>query len=386
MLVTQPSVDMLNRTSTDLDKFASNIGEIGIGLNYSNNQLANELQNVFPVLTWLRSTSVSQSWSAQASRGALDIVKDSTDGLFKITLPWTVGTTLPEDMTNECCWIPLNLQKCGGRVALYMVCLKDCNPLMENLIYSQQRFQDKDLTNYFQRRGETVKNARTRMAQLSMAWFSAHNFILGTSTTTTKTLKPFHGLIEVMEGSDVLHQVGSQLLAAFDSIAIRESIIGESGDVVFACHPLVYEAVKRTVMPGQFGQLPAGWSKSANGDVTFNGHRFVTDKMIPIDLTKGTGDIWMLDGSAVGIYMATDLIPSERFIREMVSTNDNRNDGCMTECTFYYNYGTVGAVDTNKLAVITDVPLAGSALGDTLNGLDYIVNPETIVPIAKASA
>lgn len=382
MLITKPSEDALNMASVDLDSLSkfSNIGEIGIGLDYSNNQLANEMQNQFPLLNWLMGTSVSQRWASESSQGIMDIHKDTSDGLFKVTMPWMVGTTPPEDMSSECCWIPLELQKCGGRVPLYMVCLKDCNPMMENMIYSNQRFQDNDMTNYFQRRGEYIKEARTRMAKLSMAWYSAHNFILGTSKTTTKTLKPFHGLLEVLEDSAVLHQVGSQILAAFDSLSVREAVIGTGGEVVYACHPLVYESLKRAVVPGQFGQLPAGWTNEG-GELRFNGHRFIQDKMVPVDLTKGTGEIWVLDSEAVGIYLATDLIPTKPFIREMNATNDNRNDGCMTECTFYYNYGVVGATDSNKLAVVTDVPFSGSILGETLNGLDYIVTPQTIVPI-----
>ena len=113
MLITKPSEDALNMASVDLDSLSkfSNIGEIGIGLDYSNNQLANEMQNQFPLLNWLMGTAVSQRWASEASQGSMDIHNDTSDGLFKVTMPWMVGTTPPEDMSSECCWIPLELQK-----------------------------------------------------------------------------------------------------------------------------------------------------------------------------------------------------------------------------------------------------------------------------------
>lgn len=376
----RPSITTLNNVSVDLEKF-SNIGEIGLGVSYADNQIATEMQNEFPLLNWLRQTSVSRKWQSALSNGSLQIRKHSDDGLFYVTKPFTWGTTAPTDMSDECCWIPLELAKCGDEVPIYMVCLKDCNPLLENLIYNDKRFQSNDLITDFTRQGETVKQARTRMAQLSMAWFSAHNFILGTTTTATSTLKPFHGLLEVMEGADVLHMVGTNLLASFDSLACRLAVIGEGTDVKLACHPLVYEAVKATVTPGQFGQLPTGWTKDANGDVQFHGHSFIVDKMLPVDTKEGTGEIWMVDGGTTGIVTGTDLIPSENFIREQFATNSNRNDGCATECTFYYNYGTVGNTNPNKLAVITDVKLGANCLGSATSGLDYLINPETIAPI-----
>ena len=88
MLITKPSEDALNMASVDLDSLSkfSNIGEIGIGVDYSNNQLANEMQNQFPLLNWLMGTSVSQRWASEASQGILLIRQDTSAGLFTVTM------------------------------------------------------------------------------------------------------------------------------------------------------------------------------------------------------------------------------------------------------------------------------------------------------------
>lgn len=376
------TLDTLQNKSIDLDEFSNfnNIGEIGINVvDYSNNTPANEFQTNFPLVSWLLNTPVSRQAQSAHDRGQLRPFKGQ-DGLFHVMTPVKYGTTSPVDTTGECCWVPFDLTKCMGEVPIHMLCLKDCYPVLQNLIYDKNRFQPNDMINYFQREGETYTQARERMARMSMAFFTAHNIILGTSQTETPVLKPFHGLMEIMEGADVIKIVGSNVIAAFDEIACRLSVLG-TGNYAFAMHPVVYEGLKIAIQPGQNGLLPLGWSKDANGDVRFMGHPIIVDKDVTFDPDAGTGDIWMLEGGSLGAIMGTGLEPSERFTRETQSVTTNREEGCMTECKYYYNYGTVFAIDTNKLAVITDVPIASNCFGEGMNGLDFLMKPETIVPI-----
>jgi hypothetical protein len=381
---------VLENNAVDISTFAqlSNIGEIGMAPDFSQNQLANDFQNRFPLLDWLFGTPRSTQVQRAFNNGSAQIHR-STDKKLNIVLPWEVGTTLPEDTNNECCWTPLDIQKCGSEVPLMLLCLKDCDKILENLVWSTKRFGSNDLTGYFARQGETVKEARDRMARLSMAYFTSYNIINGTSTTGTTVLKPFHGLLEVMEDKSVIKILGSNILAAFDSLGCRLSVVGgttSAYDIVFAVHPLTYLAIKEVIVPGKFnGELPANWTKDANGNVMFMGHRFIEDKTVPVDVTKGVGDVWVIDGGSTGVVMGTDLIPSESFIRRTVATTDTPSDGCATECTFYYNFGAVFNTNPNRMAVITDIPLSANCLGATLNGLDSLITPQTIVPINKAS-
>ena len=374
----------LNANSTDFAKTymkMSNIGEIGISTDYSDNQPATDFQNRFPLVDWLMRTPVSAQAQARFNSGSLSITKDNK-GVFQVLLPWTYGTTLPEDTTGDCCWVPLNLTKCGQQVPISLLCLKDCYQILENFIYGKKRFQQNDMINYFQREGETVNDARRRMAKESMAWFTAHNMILGTSDTATTVLKKFHGLLEVMEGSDVIKLTGTNILSVFDTIGCRLAMLGGSG-YVFACHPLVYESVKSAVQPNQNGILPSGWTKDANGDVYYNGYPFIADKMVPVDVTAGKGEIWMLSSQVTGALMGTTLRPAKEYTRDAFAPTNKPEDGCASECTYYYNFGTVFDVNPNYLALISDVPLNTACLGSKLDGLDYILKPETIVPINK---
>lgn len=359
----------------------SNIGEIGMSPDFSQNQLANDLQNEFPLFHWLMNTSASRRIRGAFNEGRAMITRDEKQEL-NLVLPFEVGTTPPTDTNGECCWTPLELSKCGSKAPLKLLCLKDCDKILENFVWSKKRFGSNDMTGYFAHKGETVKQARDRMAKLSMAYFTPINVINGTSTTGTAFLKPFHGLLEVMEDKAVIKILGTNILAAFDSLGCRLSVAGTSNEIAYWVHPLVYNAIDEAVVPGKFnGELPKGWARNG-GSLTFMGHPVKADKLVPVDATKGVGDIWVLDGKLVGAYLGTSLIPEEKYIRRTFG-EQNQTSGCGNECTFYYNFGTAFRLGANSLAVITDVPLSANCMGQTLNGLDSLIKPNTLVPMNK---
>lgn len=374
------SVSMVENDLASVGTKLSNIGEIGIGVDYSNNTLNTEMQNKFPLVDWLLNTTQSRKIKAQYNSGSLT-VRRHDDGKLYFTHPWVVGTTLPTDTNGECCWSALDIKKAGGESTFSLLCLKDCDSVLEELVWSKKRFGSNDLTGYFARQGETVKEARVRMAKLSMAFFTAYNIVNGVSTAGTSVLKPFHGLLEVMESNEVLHMSGQNILSAFDQLACRYAVAGD-GDIVYAVHPLTYQAIVQAVKPSKFtGELPTNWTK--NGDtLTFLGHPFIQDKTVPVDVTKGTGEIWALDGDSLGILLGTTLVPTDKdFMRKTFADNNKPDDGCGTDCTFYYNFGGVFNTNPYRMAVITDVPLSANCLGSALDGLDNLIKPETIVPM-----
>lgn len=358
----------------------SNVGTVDIGTDYSDNSPANPFQNVFPLVSWLMATPASRKMQNAMNRGAWSLSKKE-DGKFYIQLPFTYGTTEPKSTQGECCWVPLDLAKCGSNAPLALLCLKSCEPIMDNLVNETRKIKSNDMICYFQREGETIKDAQKRMDLISMAYFTAINVILGTMATGTTTLKPFHGLLEVMEDKAVIKIAGANVLSAFDSVGLRLAALGD-GDYKFACHPLVLEGIKSVIVPGKFnGEYPDGWTKSENGEITFKGHGFVADKLVPCDITAGTGDVWVLEGNTVGLVMGTTFQPSEKFQRHTFGATDNPSEGCGTHCDYYYNFGCAFGTDANRLMVIQGIPMSAATLGDALNGLDLVLKPTTIVPI-----
>lgn len=358
----------------------SNVGTVGIGTDYSDNSPANPFQNVFPLVSWLMATPASRKMQNAMNRGAWSLSKKE-GGKFYIQLPFTYGTTEPKSTQGECCWVPLDLAKCGSNAPLALLCLKSCEPIMDNLVNETRKIKSNDMICYFQREGETIKDAQKRMDLISMAYFTAINVILGTMTTGTATLKPFHGLLEVMEDKAVIKIAGANVLSAFDSVGLRLAALGD-GDYKFACHPLVLEGIKSVIVPGKYnGEYPDGWTKSENGEITFKGHGFVADKLVPCDITAGTGDVWVLEGNTVGLVMGTTFQPSEKFQRHTFGATDNPSEGCGTHCDYYYNFGCAFGTDANRLMVIQGIPMSAATLGDALNGLDLVLKPTTIVPI-----
>lgn len=359
----------------------SNAGTVGIGTDYSDNSPANPFQNVFPLVSWLMNTPASRKMQGAMNRGAWSVTKKE-DGKFYIQLPFTYGTTEPKSTQGECCWVPLDLAKCGSNAPLALLCLKSCEPIMDSLVNETRKIKANDMVCYFQREGETIKEAQKRMDLISMAYFTAINVILGTMATGTATLKPFHGLLEVMEDKAVIKIVGTNVLSAFDSVALRLAALGD-GDYKFACHPLVLEGIKSVIVPGKFnGEYPDGWTRNKEtGEVAFKGHGFIADKLVPCDITKGTGDVWVLEGNTVGLVMGTTFQPSEKFQRHTFGVTDTPSVGCGAQCDYYYNFGCAFGTDANRLMVIQGIPMSAATLGDTLNGLDLVLKPTTIVPI-----
>lgn len=373
------SVELNVAEAAQTVKLESNVGDVGMAPDYSNNQLASALMLEHPLLDWLMQTSMSAVLRRTARSGLAQMYKDQETGEWMLMLPYTVYTLPPASTAGACCWVPFDIAKCAANAPLRLLCLKDCYSLFDKLVNKIRRAGSNDLTNYFLRPGETVQEARVRMARLTMAYMTARNVILGVSDAGTETLKPFHGLLEVMENPAVINIAGGNILQAMASLACRLNVLGGNTNFVMAMHPLIYTALQQVVVRDIYGRVPAGWTISANGDVRFMGIRIIQDKIMPIDLDNGTGDIWLIDGNTTGVFLGTNLMPTRDFINDEFTATDNPDDGCASECTYYWNFGTVANSNPNRLAVITGVPISTNCT-ESLAGLDNITQPTTPAP------
>ena len=210
-----------------------------------------------------------------------------------------------------------------------------------------------------------------------MAFYTFHTVILGTSNTSDNIVKPFHGLLEVLQNSAVVSISGANLLAAFDSIACRLAVLGGNG-WVFAVNPLIYRSIAEVVVPDERGNLPANWSKDANGRLRFMGIGFIDDKLVPVDMTNMTGDIWLIDGEATGMFLGY-AVGNEKEIKNDF-TEQTLENGCGRLCTYLYNYGTVANNNANRVMVISGVAVSSACT--EIADLASLINPTTLVPAA----
>lgn len=363
---------------TNVEKMESNVGDVGIGHDLSNNSLNTQLMNDHPLLDWLLNTPFARALRATTTRGLGSLYKDVESGIWTLQLPYTVYTLPPVDTSGACCWVPMDVAKCAATAPIYMLCLKDCYKIMDKLMNQIRRAGGNDLTNYFMRPGESAFAARRRMAGLTMAYLTAKNVILGVTSAGTETLKPFHGLLEVMENPAVINIDGGDILAAFQNLACRMRVLDGNNQYVFATNPLTYEAINQAITPDIRGMLPANWTRSGD-TIRFMGIRIITDKVMPVDLNLGLGEVWLLEGTSTGAWLATSLIPGPGFRTEQADHNDVPADGCASECYYYWNLGTVANNNPYKLAVISGIPLPANC-ADALGGLDNLINPDTLVP------
>lgn len=365
----------LDSVAVDVKQLSTNFGDIAYDCyGMDGATLKTELQNRFPLVMWLLGTRLTRSVMSAATRNMMGIHKEEDEWVLEV--PRTIWTELPTSTANECCWLPFDFAKCAGNVPLKLLCLKDCDKILDEFV--SQMIKPGAIAG-ISAAGESLAAVKKRIARLSMAFFTAHNVILGVDNAYTDTLKPFHGLLQVMENQAVVKIYGSSILSAFDELGCRLDVLGGYEDSVIAVHPMIYAAIEAAVRPGQNGELPAGWAR--RGDrLYFKGIRFLEDKLVPLDTTAGTGEAWLLNGDAVGAFLATDLAPTDRFIRNTTSEETAAN-GCRTECTYYYNFGAAFNNNANKLAVIVDIPVQ-AACANTIASLGGVVVPQTLIPEA----
>lgn len=337
------------------------------------------LMNQFPIISWLLGTPLTAEMRAKLSQGICGYHKNAS-GKYEVDLPATFWSTIPQTDVDACCWPTMDFAKCGGSVQLEMLCLKDCKDIQDDLMWGLMRAGQRGAVPGLAGANENLNAINDRVAQLSMAFYTAYTATLGSLDTTTNILRPFHGLLEVLENPAVAHISGANVLNAFDAWACRMAILGGNySDYIIFVHPLLKQTLLREIKPGQFGELPAGWTR--NGDeLRFMGVRIMEDMLVPVDFTTGTSEAWILNADATGIFLATDLIPRGDFVRYSGHEEQAKADGCGRECTFYYNIGAVFNNNATRLAVINDIPLSGVCLGDTTADLTGLLQPETLIP------
>ena len=373
-------IQTLEAVAVDRKMLATNFPEVipdctGVGADAKT-----ELQNKYALYLWLISTSLSRrvrDLVNDTDKGACILYKDS-DG-YRLQIPSAYWSTLPEGSAEECCWQPFDFAKCENNVPIHRLCLKDCDSIDDELMGRFRRLNAGygDLGSY----GETYWDNKKRIARLSMAFLTAYNVILGTDVATTSILKPFHGLLEVMMNPAVTVLDGTSILAAFDSMWCRIVLLG-AGDFVFAVNPLIYQSILAEIKPGQNGDYPDGWSR--NGDeLTFHGIGFIMDSHVPVNFETATGEVWLLNGEAVGAWMATDLMPADPFIKESGHKEETLANGCGSSCTYYYNYGAAFNNNANKIMRIEGIPVSSACLQST-GDLGGLIFPDTLVPNVPA--
>lgn len=374
----------LEQVAVDSTKLASNFPDIArdcYGLEGAT--LASEIQNRFPLVYFLLGTSLSRQMRNRALRDRLALYQETVgeagqeETKWMLETPRNIWSLPPQSTQGECCWLPFDFAKCAGKVPVNLLCLKDCGNILDDLIGKVARYGQRDAVPPIANTGDTIDEVRKRIDRMSMAFFTAYNVILGMDNVYTDTLKPFHGLLAVLENQAVMKYNGADILAAFAWLGCRFDMLG--GRQVIAVNPVIYSSIAAAIVPDVNGNLPAGWTKNGN-EITFKGRRFIQDKLVPVDVATGTGEAWVLDEETLGMWLGTDLAPTDDFIRYS-GINTVETPNCGEECMYMYNFGTVFGTDANKLAVITNIPVQSACTG-VIADLANLVNPNTLIPRA----
>ena len=365
------SADALEKASVDAAKLSSNFAEIAYDCAGNEGaSLKSALINRFPLATWLLNTPMARMMRAKSREGLAGIHKDKN--VWVMDVPATFYTQPATSTENECCWIPFDFARCDSKVPLNLLCLKDCDSVFDSLVYDVIRIGSKDAVPEIARAGERVSAVNQRIARMSMAFLTAQNIVLGLDATYTDTLKPYHGLLQVLENPAIAHIYGGSILGAFDSLGCRLDVVGGGG--VIWVNPLIKSSIEAEVREDINGNMPIGWSRR-NGELYFKGRPIREDKVVPVDMTAGTGEAWVLDGDSIGSFLASDLMTT--LIKE--GGIDTSTNNCGASCTYYYNFGATFGNNANRLAVITDIPVR-SACVDALSDLAGLINPNTLIP------
>lgn len=335
----------------------------------------NELQDYYPLVTWLLNTPYARLMRSR-SNDPQKFHKSTEEGVaWEMDVPGTVYTLAPANSGDDCCWTMPDFAKCASKAPLFMLCLKDCDNIFDKMVMQRLRINDRTDLAGIARDGESVEQVNERIRTLWFAFYLAHTAVQGTSTTSDNIVKPFHGLLEVMQDDAVVSISGANPLAAFDSLGCRLDVLGGSDNYVFATNPLIYGSIERLIVPDERGMLPAGWTK-VNGELRYHGIGFIRDKLVPVDMTNNTGDIWVISGDTVGLFFGFNL--NNPFVVRDDFTEETKANGCATLCTYLYNFGVVASANANRVMVISDVPVSSACT--EIADLAGLINPTTLIP------
>ena len=370
-------IKMLDNRAVDVQKLASNfIDIISDCESLEDFSLRNELQNRYPLATWLAGTPFSRILRQRSTNPQLFHHGGENEAQWVMEVPGTVWTLAPANSGSDCCWTIPDFAKCSSNVPLNFVCLKDCDNIFDAMVYERLRIDQKARLEGFAREGETLEQVENRIRHLWMAFYTFHTVILGTSNTSDNIVKPFHGLLEVLQNDAVISLAGGNLLAAFASLGCRIDVLGHDGGM-FAVNPLIYSSIESAVRPDEYGNYPDGWTRR-DGRLYFHGIGFLDDKLVPVDMDTMTGDVWYLDGEAVGAFLAYEV--GNEYEVDFEFEELPKADGCGRFCHFLYNYGTVANNNANRLMVISNVPVSSACT--EIADLAGLINPTTLVPAA----
>lgn len=333
------------------------------------------LMNNHPLYAWLINTQLSARVRDEMNgRNANCFLYKDSDG-YKLKVPATFWSLAPQGSAEECCWVPFDFAKCEGEVPIKRLCLKDCDTIDDELMGRFLRVND-DFGGVA-RSGETYWETKKRIARMSMAFLTVLNLMHGRIGQTTNVVKEFHGLFDVMSNPAVVAVDGTNILSAFASIACRFRALGITNAVI-AVNPIIYASIDAAVQPSQFGIMPSGWTR-VNGELYAYGMRFIEDRFVPVDIEDGLGEAWLLSSDAVGAWLATDLMPADAFIKESGHKEQTLANGCGSDCTYYYNYGSVFNNNANRLARIINIPISGQCVSSTAD-ITGVIFPQTLIP------
>lgn len=337
----------------------------------------NPIQDSYPLVAWLLSTPYAQRMRA-ISTNPQKLHKSTEEGIeWEMDTPGSVWTLEPSNSGTDCCWTMPDFAKCDSSVPLFLLCLKDCDNIFDTLIMDRLRINERSDLLGIARSGETVNEVNDRIRKLWFAFYIAHTAVLGTSTTSDNITKPFHGLLEVVEDSAVMKFSGANVLAGFASMGCRLAALDGRDSGIIAVNPLIKMAIEEAVQPDDKGRYPAKWSR-VNGELRFMGLRFLEDKLVPVNVTEGIGEAWVLFGDSVGLFLAYNLY--DAYVIRDDFTEKSKEEGCGELCTYLCNYGTVGSSDANRIMVMQDIAIS-SACTDIAD-LVSLINPSTLIPAA----
>lgn len=369
------SVQELDRNSIDFNQLSADFVNIVTGCDcpMDDSTPKNPMEKYFPLATWLAQTPFARTLR---SRFNLDHVKQTGESEWKMDLPGKFWTTAFPDTGQECCWVRPEFDKCCSDVPLNLLCLKDCDSMFNRLVKRDlgvtRRSAMQDVSNV----GENVITVEERLNKRAFAFLTAHTAILGMNNTYTNILKPFHGLMQVMENPAIQTLYAYDIIGVFEELGCRLDVLGNYENARFAVNPLIYRAIKAVIVPGQDGKLPNDWDRNGNS-LRFKGIPFIEDKLVPVNLTDNTGEVWLIDGYSTGLFMATNLNVTNDFIVQ--GAIDTSTNSCGEDCKYYFNYGAVANNDAMRMAKIVGIPVQ-NACASVLGDIKGLITPQTLIP------
>jgi len=351
----------ITSTTVNLNELAVSNAFKGYGTDNSN--VVPENTPYTASIGWM--DALASGAAARRVKSVLEYKEDCTTGDGYIVIGKEAYTTLPEDTGGACCYRPsLEMEAKQYLAKPARICMERCYTEDELDTLKDRKVLPIDAnplaltgTNWYERDIQEFSNLATMFLERTVA--------LGQKDISAPLLRPFPGLLDVINKESTITLDGSNLLSTIKTIDCTDSFV--QGDWLVLGNAIGIKA---------FNQAMATFSEKAGYTPGFK-YQTQEFKSAIFSLESMTTELWILDLNKVGLILdgAPTFNLNELTARETYSDSDP----CYQVCVQFKRRGFVFSTGLNSVFRVQNVGV-GVDCASVIGRFAPLANQFTLIP------